>query len=158
MNYAKCRIVPATVDLVHHICTHLRELDLKEVAALHGIGQADVPYVIMDDWQRHAAHGAVSVLVRGDTPLCLFGATPHAELNAAFIWMVGTNDVGAQELVRYGRKVVSDYLHNFDALFCLVWGGHTVSITWLKHLGFHFANTLHMLQSEFVLMVKHREN
>lgn len=150
-----CAIVPATQNSVRHICAHLRALDMAEVAALHGVDQGAVPAIVLGDWQMH---DAVFVLQRGATPLCMFGASRHPEDDAAFIWMVGTDDMGAKDLVRYGKHVVQDYLQRYASLFCLVWAQHHVSIAWLKHLGFHTGMQMHVHNAACVLMVKHRED
>lgn len=146
-------IVTATEDMVRHICTHLRALDVAEVAATNAIHPQDVPASIMADWRQS---DEVCALLRGDSPLCLFGATKHAEFDAAFLWMIATEDIKAKELVRYGKCVIAQYMAQYACLFCLVWAKHAVSMAWLRRLGFQEGSVVMLHDTTFILMIKER--
>ena len=126
----------ATVLDAVEIATHLREQDRRELEASYGpnITEALVESVI--------GSSEAFVWTLDGKPICIAGVSkaefPGPNSGAGVPWMLG-----APEMVKYSRMLIKDAriyieekLKEFPCLFNFVHAENSVSIGWLKHLGF----------------------
>lgn len=136
---ARLHLARATTEAVHHIATHLREADQRELRAVHGdavdfrallrtavLASADVCVLKTDDEE--------PVAVVGVAPVSLLGGQGSP-------WALGTERVDdfPREVVRLGRVMVARWAAQYDQLFNYVDTRNTRSIRWLRGLGFVMA-------------------
>lgn len=123
-------------DLSHaqFLADHIREEDRLELdyafgeepyeAIANGINNSDECYTVMVD----------------DNPALIFGIRSNSIVSYnGVIWMLSTDlihDVGFR-FVRNSKRVVKILMQNKKRACNYVWSGNTISITWLKWLGFN---------------------
>ncbi len=84
----------------------------------------------------HSKHTWV-ITVNGH-PECLFGVGESHKPDVGVVWMLGTDEVPKHRkaLLREARAWVEQMLDIYPTLYNLVHADNTVSIAWLKRLGF----------------------
>lgn len=120
------KIATPTLKDIQHIYTHMRAVDVQEIAAMSGNSpRAAVLYA-----------ARYSEMVRAgyidDIPVCLIGYGAHS------IWMLATPDVtrAPVALMKQSRALILEGLQQYDYLVNAVDARNTVTLKWLKRLGF----------------------
>lgn len=128
------RVPPETVAAwAKHVADNLREQDRAEVEATSGLNpRSSVALSIMMSAQ------AFAVLDRQGVPVCLLGAAPHPLPGVGVAWLLGTDGLLSEALpIARGSKPLLAELHEqFPLLWNYVDERNTVSIRWLRWMGF----------------------
>lgn len=115
------------------LAPRLREADRREVAAFSG---ADAGEALM----RGVRESSLAwTIIRDGRPLACFGVAPMSLLGATGVpWLLGSDDVRGISLafLRGGRMFVESMLARFRRLENYVDARNTVSVNWLRWLGF----------------------
>jgi hypothetical protein len=126
----------ATLNDANQIIPRLRKQDLEEVKASHGLSGKD----------------AVLLSLNGKEPsyvaeldgkiLCFFGCD-EADIGGS-PWLLGTDELSSFpiSLFRKSRKYIDSILNQYGYLENYVDARNTLSIQWLKWLGFTIENPL----------------
>ena len=117
---------------IAHIAAHMRPADIAEM-------QATLPVGVHEGLDRavRMSHEACVARVDG-VPACIFGLGVGSYLTGVMRpWLLGTDAVEANGRIflRSNRVVVNDWAGRFD-LENWVDARHTVSLRWLRWLGF----------------------
>lgn len=118
----------------------LRPADAAELTAASGPDLENTLALAIE-----TSHGRAFVASGDEGPFALFGFAPLGLLaDMASPWMVGTDTLfrHGRTLNRFGRAYCAAALQEFRALVNFVDVRNTVSIAWLKHLGFVFSEPL----------------
>lgn len=135
---------PAAVEVVEPTAKHLDYL----AARLRAQDQAELRASGWDDF-RQALQSSAQVsrwtrvaLIEG-APAAVFGCAEHGSLlaPAGVPWLLGTDAVAShgRVLQREARRYIAAMLQEYPRLFNAVHAENTVSVRWLRRLGF----TLH---------------
>lgn len=119
----------------------LRKADREEVEALTGRNPREVLVESVKVSQKAWAGLADDRLV------CLFGVAPLSLTGVTGIpWLVGSDDICtySRQFLRRNRAYVREMLADFPVLRNVVDQRNTVSIRWLRWLGFSFGEPLPM--------------
>lgn len=122
-------------DHIDELIRNVRDMDRREMWALARLKPEDA---IPASVERSASASRAVVNDDGDL-LCIFGICPTAILgNAGAPWMIGTDLLQEyrRDLVVRSRAFVRYSLRSFDKLSNVVWAENTVSIRYLKAIGF----------------------
>jgi hypothetical protein len=81
---------------------------------------------------------AFAVLDRQDVPVCLFGAAPHPLPGVGVAWLLGTDGLFREALpiARASKQRLEELQQQFPLLWNYVDERNTVSIRWLRWMGF----------------------
>lgn len=124
---------PESDDLAH-IASHLRDQDLAELAAAGW----DDPAVAIRESVKRSQWTQVG-LVDGE-PVCVFGCAVYGSLltPVGTPWLLGTDGLVAHRRVlhRWARRYIAAMLAEYPRLVNAVHAENTVSVRWLKALGF----------------------
>lgn len=124
------RPTPADLD---HIAAHVRPQDRVEIAAL---GETDVRAAL----ERSVRDSVWSLVADTGTPACVFGlAAPNGMLGDLGVpWLIGTPAVtrNRRALMRLAPAYIRHMLQTYPRLVNGVHADNSVSIAWLRHLGF----------------------
>jgi hypothetical protein len=124
-------IRPATLDDARTLV--LRRADRAEIEALTG---RDPRAVLIESVERSAS--AWAGLADGEL-VCLFGVVPMSLAGVTGIpWLLGSDAVAAygRQFLRCNRAWLGEMLRDFPLLTNVVDARNTVSIRWLRWLGF----------------------
>jgi hypothetical protein len=120
-------------DLVY-LAEHLREQD---VAELRAAGHTDIHAALV---RSVAMSNETFVAVANGKPVAVFGCAEHGSLLAkdGVPWLLGTQEIVKHRRVlqRWARGYITDLLGRYPRLFNAVHAENTVSVRWLKALGF----------------------
>jgi len=124
--------VKPTKALIQGIADNMRQFDIDEVKAA---GHSSPLEAIEKGVE---VSPCCSVAMYGDTPLCIFGMRKASLLGGAVVWMLGTDDISKhpREIMRYARVGMQEMFKEVTMLYNYVYYKNTVSIEWLKALGF----------------------
>lgn len=130
----KIEISDATLNDARFIANNLRDSDIEELIASR---PGTLPrHAVMESYI--ASLWCMVVRVDGN-PAILFGLCESSQPNMGIPWLLGTN--GALQIsrpfVRGCRDWVSRMESSFPFLYNMVHKKNTVSINWLRWLGFH---------------------
>lgn len=137
MSQPAVEVGEVTAEALDYLAAHLRQQDRDEIAAagLGDLRQALQLSVRMSQWT-HLAR------VNG-RPAAVFGLGKTGTLLApvGIPWLLGTDDVRrhARVLQRMARDYIPRMLGEYPHLMNAVHVRNTVSIAWLKRLGFTFS-------------------
>lgn len=130
-------LLPATPAAARTVAQHLRQADLHELQAAHGVA-VDSARLLLQALRMSGASARMAVL--GGRPIALFGCARAGTLLGGFgvPWLLGTDDCLRQgrALVRLGRLQVRDWHATHGVLRNWVDARNVVSIRWLQRLGF----------------------
>jgi len=129
------KFVRPTDELVRSIADNMRQSDIDEVMAASGTNPYDT---IINSF---AVSESSVVVTHNGQPLFVYGfSKPNILSSSAIIWMLGVNDAYkyGKELMYYTPKVFDEMFLKCDLLYNYVHIKNTVSIAWLKRLGFTF--------------------
>lgn len=135
---AKLLIRKATQDDAEYILANLRKADLIELTALYGL-QLFGPAVCGSV----SASDLAWVALLDDMPVCIFGASDLAP-GVGTPWLLATEAwyaIPARALMKACDKYMSEILNKYPLVMNYIHAGNTVSIKWLKCLGFEFSAT-----------------
>ncbi len=127
------KVVPAHPDHIFWLANNIRRADRDEVAAEGGRG----PLAALRD--SLAASIAAWTGAVGDRPVCMFGVCPIDILGGiGSPWLLGTDEIKryALSFLRLNKQYLPKMLELFPRLVNYVDVRNTVSIRWLKWLGF----------------------
>lgn len=130
----KLRYVPTTEEHVRHVAQNMRQCDIEEIRACSGRD----PLVALSDSVAKADEVLTGV-DPDDTPVFIFGLTARCRLTGTGApWMLGTDNVAKfpREMMVDSRKIIGFMLDNFPRLENYVHIKNTVSVNWLKSVGF----------------------
>lgn len=134
MSRSVVEFVAPRGPLLEYIAEHLRPQDRAELRAL---GHADFRATLLDSVE--SSKWAAVALVDA-APACVFGCSEYGSLSApvGVPWMLGTPAVyrNQRALQRYAPRYIAGLLHRYGHLMNIVHAENTVSIRWLKRLGF----------------------
>lgn len=120
--------------------SRLRPADVAELTAASG---PDIERTL--SLALETSHGRAFVAIAKEGPIALFGFAPLGLMaDMASPWMAGTPTLfrHGRTLNRFGRAYCAAALQEFRVLVNFVDVRNTVSIAWLKHLGFAFSEPL----------------
>jgi hypothetical protein len=126
-------IRPATVFDAVQLAPNLRAADREEVEALSGRDPMDVLVASVEQ-----SSSAWAGLANGNL-VCLFGVVPATLIGVTGVpWLLGSNDVCAysRQFLRRNRAYVHEMLQEYPILRNVVDERNSVSIRWLRWLGF----------------------
>lgn len=129
--------VEPTAEHLDYLAAHLRAQDLAELRAAGwgDVRQALEQSVRLSRWTRVA-------LIEG-VPAAVFGCAEHGSMltPTGVPWLLGTDAVTrhGRVLQREARRYIAAMLQEYPRLFNAVHAENTVSVRWLRRLGF----TLH---------------
>jgi hypothetical protein len=118
-----------------HAQALVRALRQQDRAELDASGQTDHLAAV---WQSvEQSDWAVAAYVDGQL-VCLFGVAAHAARGTGVPWMLGTDLVAQQRrfLLRLAPTYIARMLAAYPRLFNAVHARNTVSVRWLRHVGF----------------------
>ena len=126
----------------------MRQQDADEVRAAgwQSLHEAVHDSVSLSEWSRVVRCNGVLVAI--------FGVRASGTLLSpcGIPWMLGTPALMRHRLLlhRMARKYVSDMLHKYGHLFNVVDARNSVSISWLKRLGFQFHDPVEFRGHQFI--------
>ncbi len=126
-------LLQATADHAHDLCSHLREADRAEVAALTGAP----PELILP---AQATNASAMFSSKGElVGLCGCDPVQHFP-EVGIIWMIGSNRLVRHrvEFLRAGRSWVIEQHRRFPLLTNRADARNTLHLRWLSWLGFRF--------------------
>jgi hypothetical protein len=127
-------VVEPTGDRVEHVAAHLRAQDLAELAAA---GWAD-PHVALRQSVQRSRWTRVALI--DEVPAAVFGCGEFGSMLApdGVPWLLGTEAVSrhGRVLQRYARAYIAAMLAEYPRLINAVHAENTVSLRWLRRLGF----------------------
>lgn len=132
MITARHEIRNATLDDMKHIAANLRDEDARECALM---GHTDKVHVL--NAMRRACEARVGCA--DGVPVCVFGlGYTIAFGNVAHPWLLATDEIKRNRIVflKESREIVGGWRERFTHLFNFVAADNTLSIAWLKWLGF----------------------
>lgn len=120
----------ATITDACYLCTRLRQQDQDEVQASHGVTGEQAVLLSF------ARAGISYVAVLDGRPICLFGVTPAPY--GGYPWLLGTDAMEQLPVTffRTSRAYIKAFLQEFGYLENYVDARNTLSIQWLRWLGF----------------------
>ena len=135
-SHPRILVVPATLDHAAYIASHMRKADLEEVAAASGRG----PFAALRDSLKVASLSWTGMV--NDVPACMFGVGVIDILGGiGSPWLLGTDLVerNAVAFLRRSKGCVEQMTGLFPYLYNYVDARNTLSIKWLRWLGFEMA-------------------
>lgn len=134
---------------VLYIAENMRAIDRFEVKAF---GCKDVLQALEDS----ISNSEVSVLVKGEKPLCVLGLSLVDSENRRAVWLLGVDDMKSykKEFLCYGYLVLTYWFSEFGAMYNYISVDNDKSIRWLKWLGASFSEPFLLggqLFREFIL-------
>ena len=127
------QIREATAEDAQYIAAHLREEDRQEILAL-----AECPPGAMVSASFHGSEACFTGTLDGE-PVLIFGAGRSSVFSdKAEVWALGTRgcDRAPKAMVKYGRRIVREFLEYFPELENYCDARYTKSLRWLKLMGF----------------------
>ena len=133
----------ATTDDIAYISQHLRESDKKEIWASHRRLPQDLLLLSFESFCAADAR-----------PFCLFGC--NEERNVGVPWLLATDEINFHStfFLRQSRRILALWLDNYEMLTNYIHAENTLSIEWLKWLGFDFMETLKINDEDFIRFEK----
>jgi hypothetical protein len=128
----EAKVVPVTREYATMIADNMRDEDVREIWASHH----ERPHEAME----HLIHEEAYVWLVDGKPLCLFGVkTLDLLTNTGSPWMLGSKELTQfpMRFLRGSLPVVKSWMKAYDTLYNYVHAENTLSIKWLRWLGFH---------------------
>lgn len=126
--------ITPTVSDIRYIADNLRQSDLDEITASHGMDARDGIELSVE------LSDFCDVMVVDGLPICIFGLviTPAGE---GIPWMLGTNEIKNHKKVFWeaSKKTIKLMISVCNSLYNMVHAKNTISIEWLKKLGFEIS-------------------
>lgn len=132
MSKSGAKIEHATKADLDFVLAHMRQADVDEVYATVGTGPV------------HALAGVEKqedcyIGKWDEEPVAVMGVVPRSLITGGgTIWMLGTDGINRHKIafLKHGRRWVESMLQKYGELSNYVDARNTVSINWLKWLGF----------------------
>jgi hypothetical protein len=134
---SKISVVPATLEHAAYIASRMRKADMEEVAVSSGRG----PFTALRESLKSSAQAFTGMVE--DVPVCMFGVGVLDILGGVGSpWLLGTDLVekNAMAFLRRSKVYVRQMTDTFPYLYNYVDARNTLSIKWLKWLGFEMAD------------------
>lgn len=130
----RLEVVPATAEYGRAVAASMRPADIVEVWALARHSPMDAVELSL------AAPGEHLAFLADDMPLAVFGCSRTVLDGIGTPWLLGAVGVErhARQFLRLGRAYVARWATEYDELVNVVDIRNTVSIRWLRRLGFAF--------------------
>lgn len=136
-----------TDDDLRYLAENLRPSDVAELGAAR---QTDILPLLRESV---AAPGSSVVVEWRGEPAAVFGVVRSGTLLSPYgvPWMLGTTLLYSMGRTFWteSKRVLYAMQEDYDELQNYVWAGSTVSIRWLKRLGFHVGPPLRWRDTEF---------
>ncbi|WP_461521171.1 hypothetical protein [Porticoccus sp.] len=135
MSARDVEYLPASEELIRYVADNMRAQDVVEVSASGGHS----PFEALDYSVQGSGYSTVAVI--GGEPVAVFGLALRGILGRTGVpWMLGTDGVSRRRRVfaPKSREVIEEMLSITPYLYNYAHVGNTVSIRWLKWLGFEF--------------------
>lgn len=131
-------IRPAIIDDVYALCNRLRKQDTDEVMALVGLDNKTALELAFNESDK-VFIGEINGLV-----VCMFGVSKIN--NGGSPWLLGSDEVNTIPItfIRESRKYINDFVLEYGYLENYVDARNTLSIQWLKWLGFKIEEPVQM--------------
>lgn len=132
---ANASVVRATIEQAAQILPRLRRQDLVELSLIAS-DHNESPLAILEDCVEQTPEPWA--IFHGTELVGLFGCTSIPQTNGGLVWLVGTEGLTrvAKTLHKVSKTWLQECLKAYPVLANAVWAGNTVSIRWLKSLGF----------------------
>lgn len=133
---ARYHVTPATRDHVVTLAQRLHPRSTAEAVDLRHPGEASLLKGLSDSaevWTGFA----------DDVPVCMFGIVPDSDIsNSGHIWLALSEDIArhTRAFLRLNRAYLAS--RPYHILYGFVFARNTVSIRWLKWLGFRVSDEL----------------
>lgn len=113
-----------------YIAEKMRPIDKLEVGAF---GYSDS----LEALKASMKNSHISLVVKGETPLCVLGLSSGQEEYGRAVWLLATEDMEGyrKEFLKYSYLILSYWVQEFGALYNYVAVENKKSIRWLKWLG-----------------------
>lgn len=125
--------VPVNEEDVNYLIRNLREADIEEVKASHGVHPGILLGLMRPD---EATIGKAD-----GVPVCVYGVAPKTLISngGGTVWMMATDQLFKHKLafLRRNRKWIKEKLKEFGTLDNHVDARNKTSISWLRWLGFN---------------------
>jgi hypothetical protein len=133
----------ATLEDAKFIGANLRECDRREIDALTGVSPMSA---VCDSYSAtKTGRGFCRVGTVDDVPVVILGVTQASD-DIGIPWMMATDGLYVPEAIRHmkhvGNEIVQEMQVRFKKLINVIDARNTVSITWLKSLGFVFVGKM----------------
>lgn len=131
---ARLEVVPATAEYGRAVAASMRPADIAEVWAIAHHSPMQAIELSL------AAPGEHLAFIANDMVLAVFGCSATGLAGVGTPWLLGAVGVEryARQFVDLGRAYVARWATEYDELINVVDARNTVSIRWLRWLGFAF--------------------
>lgn len=129
------KFIKPTIDAVEYIATNMRKADVDEIWASHHKTPIES---LMSGWN---LPGYSMIVTANDKPCLMVGVAENDTLSGiGYPWLLGTDDVVKcrRYLMVKTPLVIDEMLNMYSKLINYVHVNNTVSIEWLKRMGFIF--------------------
>ena len=115
---------------VLYVAQNMRAIDRLEIAAF-GYGDG------LTALRASMDNSLVSLVVKGETPLCVLGVSAGREACGRAVWLLATEDIEGykREFLQYGYLLLSYWFGEFGAMYNYVSVENRKSVRWLEWLG-----------------------
>lgn len=131
-------IIPADAGHIHAIASGMRAADVEEVRASLGLNPQEAL-----EFSLSSSTMAWTGTVDGE-PVCMFGVSRRSMLDGSVgtPWLLGTDAIERHQaaFLRRNKGIVKEMLAAYPVLRNWVDARNTLSIRWLKWLGFEFGS------------------
>lgn len=130
------KIIPATVEHAKHIAANLRDADCEELWASH-LKKPEAALIYGVEKSQVVMTGCAD-----DEPVVIWGCVREGYFpNIGVPWMLASKELERPEVairfLRMCREPLVEFFKEYDILMNYVDARNTVSIRWLKYMGFH---------------------
>ena len=132
MSKSEARIELPTPEAVAHILDNVREGDIEEIMASHGVHPRYIVPLAVN-------HEETRVGIVNDEPICIFGASRMSLVApGAAPWLLATDGLYGHRVafLRRCRDWVREMHSKYGYLENYVYDRNTAAVQWLKWLGF----------------------
>jgi hypothetical protein len=136
-SHHRISVIQATIEHAAYIASHMRKADVEEVAVASGRG----PFAAFRDSMQASTLCWTGMV--NDEPACMFGVGVIDILGGTGSpWLLGTELIerNAVAFLRRSRVFVAQMIDTFHYLYNYVDARNTLSIKWLRWLGFEMSD------------------
>jgi len=146
------QVIPATLDHVEHIATHMRYHDVLEVEAHNFTPHAALECALRLDIETY------TIVDHNDVPYGMFGCGAGHE--GFYIWMLGTNDVKKYRriFIKHSRAWVWGFVGIYEKVYNYVHTENKLAMRWLRWCGAEFEEPILINDQPFSKFTINKEN